>query len=167
MRRTLTLAVAAVLAMATISMAQTPRLGPGPAPGPAPQGPPQPGPQNPQGPPPEVVLKDVLGFSEAQLADLHALGDVRRAAIEGLQPQIGEAERALAEALKAHNPDACNVGGKLLAVNALHQQVGQAEEAFRTGFSNLLTADQKAKVEQIFSLQVSLQAAEQLHRLGL
>jgi Spy/CpxP family protein refolding chaperone len=114
-----------------------------------------------------VVLKDMLGFTEGQLADLHALQDARRQAVEALQPRIAEAERALAEALNGAQPEACDVGGKLLAVNALRKQVGQAEQTFRAGVAALLTEAQKAKVEEIFALQASLHAAEVLHRLGL
>lgn len=153
--------------LATVAAAQgRPQPPPGPLPG-NPGAPAGPGGPQPQGPPPDVVLKEILGFTDAQLTQLHALLDTRRLAAEALQQQIGAAERALAEAMRAEHPDPAHLGDLLLAVDHLRTQMRQVDEAFRTGFDSLLTADQKAAIEEIHALQQKLLAGEILRGLGV
>jgi Spy/CpxP family protein refolding chaperone len=138
------------------------------------QGPPPPGPAGPPpaggpqgGPPPERVLVDVLGVSDAQLAQLHQAAEVRRTAAEALQKQLAEAEKALGDALKAESPDAPTVGAALLKVEGLRKQLLPIEEAFRAAAAAILTAEQKAKVDAIREVSAAVQAAEALRRTGL
>lgn len=138
------------------------------------QGPPPPGPAGPPsaggpqgGPPPSAILVDILGFSDAQLAQFQLLAETRRTAAEALQRQVAEAERALGEALKAAAPDAATVGAALLKVEGLRRQFAPIEEAFRTGVAAILTADQKAKLDTIRSVATAVQAGEALRRNGL
>jgi Spy/CpxP family protein refolding chaperone len=116
---------------------------------------------------PDDVLKEVLGLSDAQITQLHTLLDARRTANETLRTQIEAAQKALKDALDAATPDPTAVGNALLAVRNLEKQIQAANDAFRTSFEALLTADQKAKLEAIETLQKSLRAADALHRLGV
>jgi Spy/CpxP family protein refolding chaperone len=174
MRKVLVFVLIAGLGMTAAALAQgrpgppSPPPGQNGPPGPPPPPPNQPdGPAGPQaGPPPEVVLKELLGFTDEQLARLKELAETRRQATEALQTQIAEAERALAEAMKAANPDPAQVGAKLLALDALRRQLGPIEEVFHQGLNALLTGEQKQKVEGILALQAQLQAGEALRRLG-
>ena len=131
-----------------------------------PAGPPPPG--GPQGgPPPAAVLVDILGFTDAQLAQFQQVAETRRTAAEALQKQVADAEKALGEALKAEAPDAATVGAALLKVEALRKQFAPIDEAFRTGVAGILTADQKTKLETIRSVATAVQAGEALRRTGL
>ncbi len=172
MKKALSVLVLVGLASAATLSAQTLQLGPGfsgqmALAGPGPAGPGGPGGPGPQGPPPDQVLKDVLGFTQAQLDSLQQLLQTRGTAIEALMKQLPAAEKALADAAGAATPDPTKVGSAFLAVQAIHKQIGQANEAFKTGFNNLLTADQQAKVAAIKALQASLTAGGVLGQMGL
>lgn len=123
------------------------------------------GPQ--QGPPPDQVLKDVLGFTQAQLDSLQQLLQTRGTAVEALVKQLPAAEKALGDAASASTPDPTKVGTAFLAVQAIHKQIDQVNETFKTGFNNLLTADQQAKVAAIKALQANLMAGGVLSQMGL
>lgn len=150
--------LALALAVATPLAAQQ-----GPPPG---GGPPQAGaPQG--GPPADKVLVDLLGFTEAQLEQLHQLAEARRSAAEALQRQIAEAEKALGTALEAASPDPATVGAALIRVHGLRKQHVTIDEAFRTGFAGLLTTEQKVKVDSIRDVSAAVQAGDALRRIGI
>ena len=87
MKKTLLmLALAAAFAGPLVAQGPPPQGAPGPPPPGGPQG----------GPPPAAVLVDVLGFTDAQLAQLQLLAETRRTAGEALQKQVAEAEKASA-----------------------------------------------------------------------
>lgn len=127
--------------------------------GPAPQGhpPPPPGCGGPHGAgmgvTPDTALKGVLGFTDAQIETLHALMDARRQSAESLWPRLQQAEKALADEAKAGGGDPAKVGQLFLALDALRDRMAQADDAFRQGFTELLTAEQKQTLEQLRSLQ--------------
>lgn len=149
-------------AIATPVLAQN-----GPQQGPPPGGPGGPGgPGQVQGPPPDLVLKETLGLSDEQLTSLRTLLDTRRTAAETLQTQLQAAQKALGDALKAANPDPANVGTLFLRVDSLQKQFRTIDETFKTGFNNLLTAQQKEKVAAIQALEAQMKAAGALHALG-
>ena len=159
------LALLGLLAWATPTLAQGPPPG-----GPGNQGGPG-GPGNPGGamipPPPELVLKEALGFSDMQLAAFQTLMRTRGETIQALQAQIAEAEKALMDAVHDTEPNPTNVGTLFLAVDALRNKVGDADGAFRTGFAALLTEEQKTRLQDMLNLQAAVQAGEALRRLGL
>ncbi len=137
------------------------------APPPPPPGAPGGNPGGPQGgPPPDVILKEVLSFTQAQMDALQNLLEGRAQAVQALQKQLPDAEKALADAVNATPPDPATVGAKFLAVAGIRKQIGQAENAFKTSFDNLLTVDQKSKVQAIRGLETSLTAGQVLHLLG-
>ena len=152
-----------ILALAVVIAGPLAAQGPPPQ---GPAGPPPPG--GPQGgPPPAAVLVDILGFTDAQLAQFQLIAEARRTAAEALQKQVADAEKALGEALKAEAPDPATVGAALLKVEALRKQFGPIEEAFRTGVSGIPTADQRTKLETIRNVASAVQAGEALRRTGL
>ncbi len=124
-------------------------------------------PPPPEGPPPEQVLKEVLGLSDQQLASFRDLAQTRASASETLRRQVEERQRALYEALSATSPEPSTVGALVLSVNSLQKQFGQIEESFRNGFLRLLTEEQKSKLAFIRSVEAALKAAGALNRLGV
>lgn len=151
---------ALVAALATgLSLTALAQQGPGPG-GPG-------GPQGPQqGPPPDAVLKEALGFSDAQLQQLQTLLQARGTAMQALQTQIAEAEKAVQTALSATTPDPTAVGTAVIAVKNLRGKGAEIDTAFRGAFEALLTSDQKAKVEAAKGVQAALAIGETLRRLG-
>jgi Spy/CpxP family protein refolding chaperone len=161
-RKILTLSLLAALAIAAPTLAQgLPPGGPGGPGGPAPGGGPQ------AGPPPETVLKDVLGLSDDQVTALKSALDARKQAADALMPQLTDAEKTLADALKTTSPDATQLGTLLLKVQAVRTQLDQVNDAFKTAFAKLCTGAQQQKVTDILTLQKSLQAGQALQHLGV
>jgi Spy/CpxP family protein refolding chaperone len=159
MKRTL-ITVALILGCATALLAQSPPPPPqqgGPAGFGCPTG----------GPPPEVALREALGLSDEQVAALHTLLEARRQAMEALQPQVAEAERALREAIADSEPDPTTIGTLTLQLEQLRAQVRDVDTAFRDGFLALLTEEQAARLEQIRATEGALRAAQALHQLGI
>jgi Spy/CpxP family protein refolding chaperone len=139
----------------------------GPGAGPGAGGPGGPPPAGQPGSGPDEILKEALGFTDAQLTQLHTLLDARRSANEALRAQIEAAHRALRDAVEAATPDPTAIGNALLAVRNIEKQNQTAQETFRTAFEALLTADQKAKIAEIEALQKALRAGEALRHLGV
>jgi Spy/CpxP family protein refolding chaperone len=163
MKRILVLSLMVALLVSAPLLAQAP---PPPQGGGQQGGPGGPGGQQ-AGPAPDVVLKDALGFTDDQLAALKSLVDTHRQALDALQSKLADAEKALADALKATSPDATQVGTLLLAVQTIRGQMDKAHEAFRTSFGSLLTSEQQQRLAAIQNLQKSLQAGQVLRQLGL
>ncbi len=145
-----------------------PALSQGPPPG-GPGGPggPGPGAMQPAGPPPDQILKEVLGFSDEQLMALHTLGETRRQAAETVARQIGDAQKALAEAMKATTPDPVTVGTLFIKIDGLQKQFRAIDETFKAGFSALLTADQRAKVDAARAADNQMKTADALKKLNV
>src|ERR1700693_5249544 len=100
----------------------------------------------PGGPPPELVLKDVLGLSDGQVATLRDLERVRSDAAGALQRQVEAQQQALSAALSATPPDPGAVGALAISLTSLQKQFGSVEEGFRNGFLGLLSDEQKSRV---------------------
>ncbi len=161
MRRTLALVLFAAVAAAVPLLAQGPPPG-----GPGGSGP-GPGGGQQAGVPPDAVLKDVLGLSDDQLTALRAAIDARRQTADTLMPQLADAERALAEALKGGTTDATQLGTLLLKVQAVRAQLDQVQDAFKAALAKILNAAQQQKVADVLALQKALQAGQALQHLGL
>ena len=152
----------------TIRVSAQPVGGPGSGPvGPGPGGPGGPG--GPSGPPVpiEQVLKDVLDFTDAQITSFRALADARRTAAETLQPRLGDAQKALGDALNATTPNATTVGTALLTVRDLQKQMQGIDDTFKNGVKALLTAAQKQKLTEIQAFRDLQRAAGALGAIGL
>ncbi len=119
------------------------------------------------GPPPEYVLKEVLGLSDQQLASVRDLAQARASAADTLRRQLEDRQRALSDALSLPTPDPGTVGALVISINPLQKQFGQIEADFRNGFLGLLSDEQKSKLGFIQSVEAALRAAGALHQLGL
>jgi Spy/CpxP family protein refolding chaperone len=119
------------------------------------------------GPPPEYVLKEVLGLSDQQLASVWDLAQTRAGAADPLRRQLEDRQRALSDALSLSTPDPGTVGALVISINAAQKQFGQIEASFRNGFLGLLSDEQKSKLGFIQSVEAALRAAGALHQLGL
>jgi Spy/CpxP family protein refolding chaperone len=124
-------------------------------------------PSPPKGPPPELVLKDVLGLSDGQLAALRDFERARSDASGALQQQVEAQQQALSAALSAASPDPGAVGALVISITSLQKQFGQIQEGFRNGFLGLLSDEQKSRVGFIQGVETALRAAGALHQLGL
>lgn len=142
------------------------QMPPGPPPGPGAPGGPQGGPGGPGAVPPDQVLKDALGLTAEQLTSLKSILDAHRTAADALGKQIGDAQKALGDALNAATPDATAVGTKLLAVRALEKQGAALRDQLKASITGILTADQKTKVDAILATETALRAAGALHAFG-
>ena len=123
--------------------------------------------QEQQAPPPEAVLHDILGLTDAQMSALHDLEQTRVQTVQPILPQIAHAQQALASILNAVSPDPTAVGNALLAVRGLQAQVEQAQQAFSDGFNGLLTDAQRTQVQHIHAVEAAVRAAQALHAIGL
>ena len=121
----------------------------------------------PGGPPPELVLKEVLGLSDGQVATLRDLERARFDAAGALQQQVEAQQQALSAALSATPPDPGAVGALVISLTSLQKQFGSVEEGFRNGFLGLLSDEQKSRVGFIQGVETALRGAGALHQLGL
>jgi len=121
----------------------------------------------PPGPPPELVLREVLGLNDAQLAALRDLVQARAAAAGAIEQQVEQRRQVLSTALSAASPDPATVGAIVVSIASLQKQFGQAQEGFRNGFLALLNDEQKSRVGFIQGVETALKAAGALHQIGL
>jgi Spy/CpxP family protein refolding chaperone len=119
------------------------------------------------GPPPDSVLKEILGLSDQQFASVRDLAHARASAADNLRRQLEDRQRALSDALSSPTPDPGTVGALVISTNSLQNQGGQIEAGFRNGFLALLSEEQKSKLAFIQSVEAALRAAGALHQLGL
>lgn len=124
-------------------------------------------PPQPDGPPPELVLKNVLDLSDEQVATLRDLERARSDAAGAIGQQLQARQQALSAALSAASPDPGAVGALVISINSLQKQFGEIQEGFRNGFLGLLTDGQKTKVGFIQGVETALRAAGALHQIGL
>ena len=117
--------------------------------------------------PPELVLKDVLQLTDAQITTLQQLEQTRQQAVEPLMRQIGISQQALQAALQASVPDAAEVGKLVVALDALQRQIAQLQQDFGSSFLSMLTDAQRSQVQQALGIEKALRAAAALHQLGL
>ena len=124
-------------------------------------------PSPPGGPPPELVLKEVLGFNEGQLSALRDLERARADAAAPTQRQVEAQQQALSAALSAPLPDPGAVGALVISITSLQKQFAQVQAGFRDGFLALLSDEQKSRVGFIQGVEGALRAAGALHQIGL
>ena len=124
-------------------------------------------PPPPGSPPPELVLKEVLGFNEGQLSTLRELERARADAAAPIQRQVEAQQQALSAALSVTPPDPGAVGALVISITSLQKQFAQVQGGFRDGFLGLLTEEQKSRVGFIQGVEGALRAAGALHQIGL
>ena len=120
-----------------------------------------------EAPPPELILKEVLQLTDAQIGAIQQLAQARQQAIEPLAKQIAVAQQALYAALEAPGADPAEVGKLAIAIRDLQHQIEQHAQDYAQGFLALLTDTQRSQVQQIRGVENALRAAAALHQLGL
>ena len=147
MKRNRITLIAAITLLITLAAVAQPRPRPRGAEGPGPGGP-----GGMRGPGIER-LADVLDLSDAQKSQAEAL----RATLEATVEPLGEQRRANHEAIKAaiDANDATAAGNAVIANAKLREQMKAAHDAFRTSFTAILTAEQKAKFEMLEEMRKS------------
>jgi Spy/CpxP family protein refolding chaperone len=86
-----------------------------------------------------------LGLSAAQVAQVKDLRLDLRAAVQPLYQQIEPLRDQIGDLLETANPDACTVGGLVVKVNGLTDQIGALHDEFEKDFEALLTPEQLVK----------------------
>lgn len=121
----------------------------------------------PEGPPPEAVLADVLELDQFQLESFVALVENLSASAEQIHHQAIEVETALGEELEKEAPDPTAVGELVLQILGLHREFDREHEEFRQSFLELLTEEQRFRIEEIHATERTIRGIEALHRFGL
>src|SRR5512140_1091929 len=130
------------------------------------QGPRQP-PMAPGSPPAVSALKEALNRTDGQLTQRRQVQQNRIQANRQLQEQIAERQQTLAQTLRQSAPDAVTVGNLLLDANKLRKQIQGNDETYRGTAANVLTADQKKKLQDLENALKLRPAIEQALALGL
>ena len=130
------------------------------------QGPRQP-PTSPGSPPAVNAVKEALNLTDGQLTQLRQVQQNRIQANRQLMDQIAERQRTLAQTLLQTAPDAATVGNLLLDANKLRKQIQTNDETYRGMAANVLTADQKKKLQDLDNALKLRPAIEQAMALGL
>lgn len=100
-------------------------------------------------PPPPVVVAAFLSFSETQAAQFSELLKEFQTTVRSLGEQIGVRQSELEGLLSNSGADPVSVGRLVLEIYAIQQQVGRAVQSFQLHFIDLLTPEQKEKVQAV------------------
>lgn len=97
----------------------------------------------------EEHIASVLNLTDAQKASAKQLHADLKAKAAPLMEQSRQQHQELKQLLEGTNPDATAIGEKMIAAHATHAQLKALHDDFKTRFSALLNADQKAKLQQL------------------
>ena len=101
---------------------------------------------------PLTIVAKVLSLSNEQTQALGNIVQARSEAIRPLAEQVQARQQGLAQQLQSSNPDPQTVGGLVIEITHIQQQVQQAIEATNHQFEAVLTPDQSARLQQIRSV---------------
>jgi uncharacterized membrane protein len=102
-----------------------------------------------QEPPPIAIVAHVLSLSEEQV---HALGDFLQARGEAIRPaaeQLQARHEALAHELQSATPDPQAVGRLVIEIRTIEGQVQGVLAEANKKLDDILTAEQRTRLEQI------------------
>ena len=122
---------------------------------------------NPPGPMPENPLRVMaryLQLTPDQAEGVRSLLEVRKGIVEPLIQEIAAKEKELRDLIAA-GTDPMSVGRTVLTIDGLRKQVGEAHGQFAACFQELLTPDQKTRlqaVQRAARLQSIVAAAREL-----
>ena len=97
----------------------------------------------------EELMAKALDLTADQTAAAKKLHAELLAKAQPLMTQHHQQRDEIKALLDGANPDATEIGQKVITAHATSQQLKTLHEGFMTRFSTLLTADQKAKLEQM------------------
>jgi Spy/CpxP family protein refolding chaperone len=112
-------------------------------------------------------LKAVLGLSDAQIQSLGQLEQQKAQAVQPIAQHIQQDQQQLDTLLQSSSPDPVAVGKLIIEISTLGRQVQQILNNSQTQAANLLTPDQKAKLQTLSQVLVLQLAAQQAANLGL
>ena len=117
--------------------------------------------------PPARVLKVALNLDAEQMTASRELIKNRAAEVKVINEEITELQSQLEELLKSDAPDQMEVGGLVLDIRALKQEIGQGHEVYQQSFRGLLTPMQVERLGHIHKIAIADRAADVLHELKL
>ena len=95
------------------------------------------------------ALARFLKLTPAQVETQKQLVEYLRDTTKPLHDQLEPLREQLRTQLDAASPDACAVGGTLLQIEGVRDQIREAHEDFDEAFSAILTPEQLAKYEAL------------------
>ena len=95
------------------------------------------------------ALARYLKLTPAQIETSKQLVQTLHNTTKALYQQVEPLEEQLRTQLEAASPDACAVGGTVVQINGLRDQIRDAREDFDEAFSAILTPEQLAKYEAL------------------
>ena len=100
-------------------------------------------------PPPLRVVANILNLSDAQVGSWLQLLQARNAAVQPLQQQLQMKQQAIATLLQSGSPDPAVVGQLFLEVHAVELQIQGIVMQTNAQFEQLLTDDQRGRLQHI------------------
>lgn len=107
----------------------------------------------------DAMLTKTLGLSADQQAGLKKIHEGQAAQLQTLMAQKHQQMKDLHALLGGDNPDAAEVGQKMLDSHATGKQLKALHDDFNTKLSALLSADQLAKFQQMQAARPGLGGA--------
>jgi len=95
------------------------------------------------------AISRYLQLSADQRTQLIALTTQLRTTIQPLHLQIDPLHEQLQTLLGDPSPNACDVGGVVVEIDGLRDQIATAQDAFETAFAAILTPAQLAKWQSL------------------
>ena len=124
--------------------------------------------QAPPRPDPRVeVVRAYLRLSDEQFRSLLTLLRTRAETIEPMLRTLGEQERQLARLLREPSPEPAAIGSVVITIRGTRAQIEAAEDTFRNGFLDILTDEQKRKLDDLEGFIENQRAAPAFLSLGL
>jgi Spy/CpxP family protein refolding chaperone len=112
-------------------------------------------------------VKTYLSLTDAQIQSLQAIGTQERTAIDGLHQQIATKRQALDKLTSSGSTDATAMGNLLVEMQNLRKQITAVRNSLQPQALNVLTADQKTKLNNLQSATQNLPAMREAGYLGL
>ena len=116
---------------------------------------------------PARVLKVALNLDDEQLIDLRDIIESRAAEVKTIKEEVHELQAQLEELVKSDDPDPAEVGGLVLDIRTLKQEIGEGHAAYQQSFRDILTSDQVERLSHISRIALADRAGEVLHKLKL
>ena len=141
MKRPIVLLLSLLLTAAAFAQPRPPRGGP--------EG------RGPGGPPPGGAerLAQYLQLSDSQRTAWESEHTAFRASTQSLIAKQRDLEKQMHTSLDSASTDACALGGLMLQIRSIHEQMQSAHEALDGRLESLLTAEQKARFESFRASQ--------------
>lgn len=117
--------------------------------------------------PPARVLKVALNLSDEQMMALGELIDTRTAEVKALNEEKHVLQTQLEELLHSEAPDQAEVGGMVLDIRGIKQEIRSVQETYQQSFRELLTVMQLERLQHISQIALADRAAEVLRELRL